>query len=116
MRPSNDDRGRGRLARALGRLRGEQTVVDERRAAIVPASPTVLAAPATGTAVPLAETEDPAFSAGILGPGAAVRPSIEGRACITGRAEHYVDRAQPYWQGFNLEDFTDHRCPEETLK
>lgn len=46
----------------------------------------------------------------------AVRPSIEGRACITGRAEHYVDRAQPYWQGFNLEDFTDHRCPEETVK
>ncbi|MBN3727162.1 4-hydroxyproline epimerase [Burkholderia sp. Ac-20379] len=37
---------------------------------------------------------------------AAVLPSIEGRAWITGRGEHYVDDAQPYAQGFNLADFS----------
>ncbi|HEY0215891.1 MAG TPA: PTS glucose transporter subunit IIA [Cellulomonas sp.] len=35
----------------------------------------VLGAPVAGTAIPLAEVEDPAFSAGMIGPGAAVRPS-----------------------------------------
>ncbi|MGU7774500.1 4-hydroxyproline epimerase [Burkholderia sp. MR1-5-21] len=32
----------------------------------------------------------------------AVYPSIEGRAWITGRGEHYVDDAQPYAHGFDL--------------
>ncbi|CAG9222894.1 4-hydroxyproline 2-epimerase 2 [Paraburkholderia tropica] len=36
----------------------------------------------------------------------AVFPSIEGRAFITGRGEHYVDESQPYAHGFTLEDFT----------
>ena len=36
---------------------------------------------------------------------AAIRPSIEGRAWITGRAEFIVDDTQPWWDGFNLEDF-----------
>ncbi|MEK6345873.1 MAG: 4-hydroxyproline epimerase [Burkholderia sp.] len=37
---------------------------------------------------------------------AAVLPSIEGRAWITGRGEHYVDDAQPYAQGFSLAEFS----------
>ena len=36
----------------------------------------------------------------------AVLPSIEGRAWITGRGEHYVDDSQPYAHGFTLEQFT----------
>ncbi|MEM5313814.1 4-hydroxyproline epimerase [Paraburkholderia sp. JHI869] len=36
----------------------------------------------------------------------AVFPSIEGRAYITGRGEHYVDETQPYAHGFSLEEFT----------
>lgn len=32
-------------------------------------------APVAGTAVPLSEVEDPAFAAGLLGPGMAVRPT-----------------------------------------
>lgn len=32
-------------------------------------------APVAGTAVPLSEVEDPAFAAGLLGPGMAVRPA-----------------------------------------
>ncbi|CAB3743689.1 4-hydroxyproline epimerase [Paraburkholderia rhynchosiae] len=35
----------------------------------------------------------------------AVFPSIEGRAWITGRGEHYVDDAQPYAYGFSLQEF-----------
>jgi 4-hydroxyproline epimerase len=35
----------------------------------------------------------------------AVLPSVEGRAWITGRGEHYVDDTQPYAHGFALEDF-----------
>ncbi|SAK80771.1 hydroxyproline-2-epimerase [Caballeronia hypogeia] len=35
----------------------------------------------------------------------AVLPSVEGRACLTGRAEHYVDDAQPYAHGFSLREF-----------
>jgi 4-hydroxyproline epimerase len=35
----------------------------------------------------------------------AVFPSIEGRAWITGRGEHYVDDAHPYAQGFSLGEF-----------
>ncbi|RQR35470.1 4-hydroxyproline epimerase [Burkholderia sp. Bp9143] len=35
----------------------------------------------------------------------AVYPSVEGRAWITGRGEHYVDDAQPYAHGFSLQDF-----------
>ena len=35
----------------------------------------------------------------------AVYPSIEGRAWITGRSEHYVDDSQPYAHGFSLHDF-----------
>jgi 4-hydroxyproline epimerase len=35
----------------------------------------------------------------------AVFPSIEGRAWITGRGEHYVEEAQPYAHGFSLEEF-----------
>ncbi len=37
--------------------------------------PVRLGAPVTGAAVPLADVEDPAFSAGLLGPGMAVRPT-----------------------------------------
>jgi 4-hydroxyproline epimerase len=36
----------------------------------------------------------------------AVYPSIEGRAWITGRGEHYVDDAQPYAHGFSLQEFS----------
>jgi len=35
----------------------------------------------------------------------AVYPSVEGRAWITGRGEHYVDDQQPYAQGFDLSQF-----------
>ncbi|SIT38436.1 conserved hypothetical protein [Paraburkholderia ribeironis] len=35
----------------------------------------------------------------------AVYPSIEGRAWITGRGEHYVDDSQPYAHGFSLQEF-----------
>ena len=35
----------------------------------------------------------------------AVRPSVEGRAWITGRSEHYVDDDQPYALGFDLQEF-----------
>lgn len=41
----------------------------------VEAGPVRVGAPVAGAAVPLAEVEDPAFSAGLLGPGMAVRPS-----------------------------------------
>lgn len=76
MTSSNDGDTRGRLARAFGRLRGDTATTGSEPAAAAGISPTVLGAPATGTAVALAETEDPAFSAGILGPGAAVRPTV----------------------------------------
>lgn len=46
----------------------------------------------------------------------AVRPSIEGSAFITGRSEHYVDRSQPYWNGFSLEDFSGTGHHDENLK
>ncbi|VXC65825.1 4-hydroxyproline 2-epimerase 2 [Burkholderia sp. 8Y] len=36
----------------------------------------------------------------------AVFPSIEGRAWITGRGEHYVDDSQPYAYGFSLQEFS----------
>ncbi|RQR46638.1 4-hydroxyproline epimerase [Burkholderia sp. Bp9140] len=36
----------------------------------------------------------------------AVYPSVEGRAYITGRGEHYVDDTQPYAQGFDLSEFS----------
>ncbi|MGV8918939.1 MAG: 4-hydroxyproline epimerase [Pseudomonas sp.] len=36
---------------------------------------------------------------------AAIRPSIEGRAWMTGRAEFVVDDSQPWWNGFSLQDF-----------
>lgn len=35
----------------------------------------------------------------------AVFPSIEGRAWITGRSEHYIDSTDPYATGFSLDDF-----------
>ncbi|AUA56322.1 hydroxyproline-2-epimerase [Achromobacter spanius] len=35
---------------------------------------------------------------------AAIRPSVEGRAWITGQAEFIVDDTQPWWDGFSLED------------
>jgi 4-hydroxyproline epimerase len=35
----------------------------------------------------------------------AVLPSVEGRAWITGRSEHYVDDEQPYARGFDLQEF-----------
>jgi 4-hydroxyproline epimerase len=35
----------------------------------------------------------------------AVFPSIEGRAWITGRSEHYIDPSDPYSTGFSLDDF-----------
>lgn len=37
----------------------------------------------------------------------AVLPSIEGRAWITGRADHYVDESQPYAHGFTLQEFVN---------
>ena len=72
MTSSND--GRGRLGRVFGRLRGEPAGPSHADVALDTAL-TVVAAPATGIAVALAETEDPVFSTGILGPGAAVRPT-----------------------------------------
>jgi len=35
----------------------------------------------------------------------AILPSVEGRAFITGEATILVDKAQPYWNGFSLNDF-----------
>ncbi|BCQ29903.1 4-hydroxyproline epimerase (plasmid) [Caballeronia sp. NK8] len=35
----------------------------------------------------------------------AVLPSVEGRAWLTGRAEYYVDDAQPYAHGFSLQEY-----------
>ncbi|MCO6055570.1 4-hydroxyproline epimerase [Pseudomonas sp. MOB-449] len=35
----------------------------------------------------------------------AVNPSIEGSAWVTGKAEFYIDREQPYWNGFSLGEF-----------
>lgn len=35
----------------------------------------------------------------------AIYPSIEGRAWITGRGEHYVDDSQPYAHGYSLREF-----------
>jgi len=35
----------------------------------------------------------------------AIYPSIEGRAWITGRGEHYVDGSQPYAHGYSLQEF-----------
>ncbi|MBO3278107.1 4-hydroxyproline epimerase [Pseudomonas schmalbachii] len=46
----------------------------------------------------------------------AIRPSVEGRAFITGRAEYYVDRTQPYWNGFSLNEFTGNRSQKESVK
>ncbi|MFK8397793.1 4-hydroxyproline epimerase [Pseudomonas sp. BGr12] len=46
----------------------------------------------------------------------AVRPSIEGSAFITGRSEHYVDRNQPYWNGFSLEEFSSAGHNDENKK
>ncbi|MEX3693834.1 4-hydroxyproline epimerase [Paraburkholderia sp. BR14263] len=37
----------------------------------------------------------------------AVFPSIEGRAWITGRPEHYVDDTQPYAHGFSLQEYAN---------
>ncbi|BCG04473.1 hypothetical protein PPGU19_090410 (plasmid) [Paraburkholderia sp. PGU19] len=37
----------------------------------------------------------------------AVLPSVEGRAWITGRAEHYVDNSQPYAHGFSLQEYAN---------
>lgn len=37
---------------------------------------------------------------------AAVRPSIEGRAWITGRASFEIDDSQPWWDGFSLQDYS----------
>ncbi|SAL81146.1 hydroxyproline-2-epimerase [Caballeronia arvi] len=36
----------------------------------------------------------------------AILPSVEGRAWITGRSEHYVDESQPYAHGFALSEFS----------
>jgi 4-hydroxyproline epimerase len=46
---------------------------------------------------------------------AAIRPSIEGRAWITGRAEFIVDDTQPWWDGFSLEDYAAPAAAQETL-
>ncbi|WP_134144066.1 proline racemase family protein [Paraburkholderia sp. BL6665CI2N2] len=37
----------------------------------------------------------------------AVLPSVEGRAWITGRADHYVDDSQPYAHGFSLQEYVN---------
>ncbi|MCP3728696.1 4-hydroxyproline epimerase [Paraburkholderia sp. CNPSo 3272] len=37
----------------------------------------------------------------------AVLPSVEGRAWVTGRAEHYVDDSQPYAHGFSLQEYVN---------
>jgi len=36
-----------------------------------------------------------------------VRPSIEGRAWVTGRAQYRVDSSQPYAHGFSLQEFVN---------
>ncbi|SAL02435.1 hydroxyproline-2-epimerase [Caballeronia pedi] len=36
---------------------------------------------------------------------AAILPCVEGRAYLTGRAEYYVDDAQPYAHGFSLQEY-----------
>ncbi|WP_133664668.1 4-hydroxyproline epimerase [Paraburkholderia sp. BL10I2N1] len=38
---------------------------------------------------------------------AAVFPSVEGRAWITGRAQHFVEDGQPYAHGFSLQEFVN---------
>lgn len=44
----------------------------------------------------------------------AIRPSIEGRAWITGRSEYTVDDSEPWWDGFSLEDFASPAPSKET--
>jgi glucose-specific phosphotransferase system IIA component len=67
--PTNDVEGRRPL---FGRRRREAAPA----AAPVPVETvTEVGAPVTGTAIALAEVEDPAFSAGLIGPGTAVRPT-----------------------------------------
>jgi 4-hydroxyproline epimerase len=44
----------------------------------------------------------------------AIRPSIEGRAWITGRAEFIVDDTQPWWDGFSLQDYAAPASAKET--
>jgi glucose-specific phosphotransferase system IIA component len=61
-------------------LFGRRRRAEQPAPAAVPATPaapgeTVAGAPVAGTAIPLAEVEDPAFSAGMIGPGVAVRPA-----------------------------------------
>ncbi|NBA93821.1 4-hydroxyproline epimerase [Pseudomonas sp. R5(2019)] len=46
---------------------------------------------------------------------AAIRPSIEGRAWITGRAEFIVDDTQPWWDGFSLEDHAKPAAAQENV-
>jgi len=36
----------------------------------------------------------------------AIRPSVEGRAFISGSAEFVLDKSQPWWNGFSLNDFS----------
>ena len=45
---------------------------------------------------------------------AAVCPSIEGSAWITGRAEFIVDDEHPYWNGFSLDEFSSNRLHRES--
>lgn len=68
MTHTTEDSARGLFRRATARLRGTQPAAG-------PAGPTTLAAPATGTTLPLADVRDAAFASGVLGPGAAIDPA-----------------------------------------
>lgn len=58
-------------------------------------------APVAGTAVPLSEVEDPAFAAGLLGPGMAVRPAT---GTVVAPAAGTVLSAMPHAYGLRTVD------------
>lgn len=60
-----------------------------------------IGAPVAGTAVPLAEVEDPAFAAELLGPGMAVRPAT---GTVVAPATGTVVSAMPHAYGLRTAD------------
>lgn len=98
MTSHNDESTRGRFTRAMSRLRGAPANAGQPPRE--PGGPQVLVAPVTGTAVALSETEDPAFSAGFLGPGIAVRPT---RGDVVVPATGTIITALPHAYGVRTE-------------
>ncbi|SPT52463.1 EIIBCA-Bgl [Actinomyces bovis] len=68
--------------------------------ALAPGAVTEIAAPVRGTALPLAEVEDPVFSTGVVGDGAAVEPS--GDILVTAPADGTVVAAMGSGHAFGL--------------